>query len=597
MDGDLLAASDSGGSEMMASPRKRARTAATNGDDGELASPSRPTGKGRGKGGRGRGRGRPPKSRSTRPAPSTDKKKRGAGEHDDAEMPDQKTTRKGSRQDAIKVCLCCPRKAKAKGRFCLEVHHPVFDAMRYAANLAPAPKGFQGKTQLDIFNEYMKDEETAKNEVLDYYAKNPVMKKYARRIPFDFGVLNKRILAARQVTEGSRLYPFEYKEFCIRQTTKYGRTEEEAEEMWKAAKRMGAKRDEDGYKGQLRLWLLKSEWKDNLKILQKSSELKQSTSQLKGLGAADLDEAEAWIHRSANLDDDEFFEGKTGGRASREKAKMDALRSDSDNEGKAGGDGAGKTGGSDSGDSEDDDDAKPKCNIVQKRTSAFSASSNQLKVLHAQCSELLAKIRESLDSSRDNPVADAESADAKARAVYVNLCRVRARLLCSWRGSGRMLAIEDGEAGEEDYERRPAGPAKGAGGAAEAPQQEASQQNAASTASPSKPEGGGQAAAGKQRDNDKSEGKSSKEQLHDDKADNTGAEQQLDDTASGDKVVKDELKVATAEDNVNQEQVAETKAKDVAAAAEAAKAAAGAPQDRGGHGRRAVHSGPLGWWA
>ena len=64
---------------------------------------------------------------------------------------------------------------------------------------------------------------------------------------------------SKQNVDGSckGIQPFEKKQFCIRMETTFGRSKEEAEELWNEALNGPWKRDNLGYKGVQRLWLPK----------------------------------------------------------------------------------------------------------------------------------------------------------------------------------------------------------------------------------------------------------------------------------------------------------------------------------------------------
>ena len=259
---------------------------------------------------RGRPRRRPHSSDTTRVGASPHKKARGQPSGADTPSkskspaaakpnsrgesePTQKP--KGTPTKDKKRCLCCDRYAKTNGRFCLEEHNPVYDAMRYQAMQSKLPriKGYpRGTTQLDLFNRRMASDAVAKDEIALFQQENPPGKRFARKGWVNFACFNQRLASSSSKVDGYRLEPFEKEQFILRQQNQYGRPRDIGIAMWHDAYRSGCTRDNEGYKGEERLWLPGGEWLDFLKTLSKSREVEQTTGQLKHVDESELAEWE-----------------------------------------------------------------------------------------------------------------------------------------------------------------------------------------------------------------------------------------------------------------------------------------------------------------
>lgn len=341
----------------------------------------------------------------------------------------------------VRPCLCCPLTRKKGSRFCKEFHHPSWENMRgQAVNEDKCKKGpkskaakkksdAEGKSQLEMFNESMADDEVARAEVSRHYEENVCIKKFAHRKLINWAEFNKKHYVKRAQQEGEQRVPYEKEEWILRQIGKMGRTRAQATSIWDQHLAGTCRRANDGLGGQVRLWLLKKEFMSIFKETGVEQGMTESSDKLKDLSSGDMDALLRFSHRGLTGHGDEFFRGESA-REAREDAVQQARSSSSACQVAGAVDGVEHV--VDNSD-DDDDDAEKSCNLLEHRTHFYTSASQALLAKKQSITENLIKIRAALQLDKDS-LEPSLPADVKARCVYVNSCKTRLSLGMAWLG-------------------------------------------------------------------------------------------------------------------------------------------------------------------
>ncbi|CAK9082469.1 Uncharacterized protein SCF082_LOCUS39189 [Durusdinium trenchii] len=134
-----------------------------------------------------------------------------------------------------------------------------FDSMLYQAKKADKDKNGADKEMERAFCEAMKDDITAKNEVLAFCEMNPPDQRYARKQCIDWAAFKQKHGRRTEIIDRSKCTPMWEGEFLKWAENVKALPEAEAKAWWKEPlNNPRIERDNDGYKGRLQLWVPKS---------------------------------------------------------------------------------------------------------------------------------------------------------------------------------------------------------------------------------------------------------------------------------------------------------------------------------------------------
>ena len=147
--------------------------------------------------------------------------------------------------------------------------------------------------------------------MVEEWSKRNVASPLFKQGTCDWGEWNARFGLKVSITEGSRAVPFEQRQFIIRQTTKFGRTDEQAKNLWVEAEASNCRRDYLGFQGQLRLWLHKGEFVDKEKTRYLDQAAVEGSSRKKSMKNKDRDALRMHVHELDTGFGHEFFHGQS----------------------------------------------------------------------------------------------------------------------------------------------------------------------------------------------------------------------------------------------------------------------------------------------
>lgn len=153
------------------------------------------------------------------------------------------------------VCLIpsCGEPKKGGAKFCLQ-HNSFVDVMRYQAKT-------QGKDQLAKLNTVLADDIRAIDEVESYAAKVALTPDCRRKPLINWVEFNERYIQSLSKGSYTTMPPYERMEWILEQVRRFGRDQEEMKQEWRAHEANElVRRDWNGYKGQVRLWLQSAEY-------------------------------------------------------------------------------------------------------------------------------------------------------------------------------------------------------------------------------------------------------------------------------------------------------------------------------------------------
>ena len=160
-------------------------------------------------------------------------------------------------------CLCCPEARHSNTRFC-KLHKRAYDSMAYQAKKAEG-NGEEGAVK--AFQLAMQDDYTAKSEICRFCELNPPDSRYARKNFIDWAAFKQKHGKRTEIIDRSKCKPMWEGEFMQWATGEKALSKSEAEAWWKDfLNDPRIERDNDGFKGRLRLWIPKG----NSRITDKS---------------------------------------------------------------------------------------------------------------------------------------------------------------------------------------------------------------------------------------------------------------------------------------------------------------------------------------
>ena len=208
------------------------------------------------------------------------------------------------RKESQKTCLIvvCEEQKKPGSKFC-RFHTCHRDNLLFAASK-------MGEEQKEAQAAAMKIDSKAADMVLEWSEKNIASPLFKNGM-VDWAEWNSRYGLQVGVREGSMKIPFEKRQFVIRQVTKFGRTEKEAESLWNQAEAENHKRDYKGFNGQLRLWLAKQEYQDSYKDKHVNEEAIEGSNRKKKIKESDRDAMRLHVDELQLGHHHEFFHGRS----------------------------------------------------------------------------------------------------------------------------------------------------------------------------------------------------------------------------------------------------------------------------------------------
>ena len=227
------------------------------------------------------------------------------------------------RKEVQKICLVpeCDEMKKPNSKWCR--HHSCHaDNCKYAASKKSEE---QKQAVLDGF----KDDNKATEMILAWQEKNIASGLFKNGV-VDWAEWNSKFGLRVSIVDTSRKKPYEKLEFIIRQKNKFGRSDEEAKNMWNEAEAGSWKRDYKGYRGQLRLWLPKGEFQDRKREQYIDEGAVEGSNRKKGAKEADRDAMRQHVNELATSHGHEFFAGRSSLASGSERMRWEHAPTDRD---------------------------------------------------------------------------------------------------------------------------------------------------------------------------------------------------------------------------------------------------------------------------
>ena len=203
--------------------------------------------------------------------------------------------------------LGCKLQKKKGARWCYH-HNSFWEAMRTRALAAE-------EGQFEQFMAVMSNEQVAVDEMELYEAEHIGTKQTSKRKAVHWARFNTRHSIVMTSSHTKRTRPYEKEQLCIKMVTEFGRLRPEAEQMWNEHEASNAKRTNDGYKSQMRLWLFLDEFDDKTKAKSMAMEVEQGGDTVKNASAATVDGMLGHLtHKEGGSDwsgNHEFFRGES----------------------------------------------------------------------------------------------------------------------------------------------------------------------------------------------------------------------------------------------------------------------------------------------
>lgn len=190
----------------------------------------------------------------------------------------------GGGQSVDRFCIFgdCDDVQKKGSRFC---HHHTCHFANMRAQVA-VKHGVEGAK---TWTEQCKNDEFAISQV-QYMSKQCIASSAFKRKPLIAWAEWQEMFGIElSKTETSQTAPFEEQEWILRQVGKYGRDKAHMESEWKQHVASSWKRDNNGFKGAIRLWLPKKQFIDNSKKTFITSGTQERSSALKNPNDIDRD--------------------------------------------------------------------------------------------------------------------------------------------------------------------------------------------------------------------------------------------------------------------------------------------------------------------
>ena len=320
----------------------------------------------------------------------------------------------------------CDEEKKKGQRFCNHQWRH-YDNMRAQAVAAEAAGS---KDQKKIFVEMMSDDEAAIQEIDRFAEENIASGAWKKKKKIDWAEWNERRGVKTSTTDTNRAKPFEREEYIIRQVNKFGRSKGDALNLWNEAVAASHARDHLGFKGQLRLWLQHSVFKDvsTENYIDKSAV--EGSSRIKNPNQEVREALRRHTHESKASVSDGYFSGGSGLLipGSREKADDERKQDDSGAEEDEGGSKKKNPqqcltleSADEAGDSDPDAEHKGKTrkiDFASARTTFYSQASKALEKQRATIEGKLSLAVEAFDQGRPAPDGEAK-ADKLVREAYI----------------------------------------------------------------------------------------------------------------------------------------------------------------------------------
>ena len=229
------------------------------------------------------------------------------------------------KKDVQKICIVpkCDEAKKPNAKLCRR-HNCHADNVKYNASKA-------GEEQKTAVAKGMKDDALAIEMVEEWQEKNIASGLFKNGV-VDWAEWNKKFGLTVSIDDTSRRRPFEKMQFIIRQVNKFGRTKEEAKNMWNEAEAGQYARDYRGYQGQLRLWLDDKEFQDRKRSIYIDEGALEGSNKKKKIKDSDRDATRVHVHELANAHADEFFHGQSSLAHGSEKRRLSFGAGESDRE-------------------------------------------------------------------------------------------------------------------------------------------------------------------------------------------------------------------------------------------------------------------------